>query len=95
MKKESIDRLKNLSALEGFDLVEDNGKLYIQQAECRIIWTDIVDGGMSTSFRFQLSHDYRIFFLKEELKDYLTDCLQKFLSKSEFITLPKNDTFST
>ena len=84
MTQQDIQKLKALCAKEGFDLVEEDGKWYIQQAECRIIWTDIVDGGMATSFRFQLSHDYRISFLKEELKDYLTDCLQRFLSSPNY-----------
>lgn len=92
MTQQDIQKLKNLCAIEGFDLVEEDGKWYIQYADYKIIWIDIVDGGISTSFRFQLSHDYRLSFRQMELKDYLTDCLQKFLTKSQFITLPKDDT---
>jgi hypothetical protein len=82
MTQEEIEKLKDICSKEGFDLVNEDGRWYVQEQGCRIIWTDIVDGGISTSFRFQLSHYYRISFLKDELKDYLTDCLQKFVNEN-------------
>jgi hypothetical protein len=92
MTQQDIEKLKNLCAKEGFDLVEEDGKWYVQEQATRIVWSDLVNYGDSIHFRFRLSRNYKQSLIEEELEDYLTDCLQKFLKKSQFITLPKNDT---
>jgi hypothetical protein len=92
MTQQDIEKLKNLCAKEGFDLVNEDGRWYVQEQECRIVWSDLVNYGDSIHFRFRLSRNYKQSLIEEELEDYLTDCLQRFLKKSQFITLPKNDT---
>ena len=84
MTQQDIQKLKALCAKEGFDLVEEDGKWYVQQQGCGIVWSDLINHGDSFHFRFKLSHDYRLSFLHEELEDYMTDCLQRFLSSPNY-----------
>ena len=97
MKKEDIERLKDICAKEGFDLVKHDGRYYIEQARNRVIYGTLICNHKSGYFYFKVSNPMEIKYLKEELEAFLTNQLEKFLNNelpSKVITYPENVTFT-
>lgn len=99
MKQEDIERLKDLCAKEGFDLIKHDGRYYIEQARNRVIWHKLNtnEHGMYSSFLFQVSNSIEIKHLKEELEAFLTVQVEKFLNNevNSVIVYPKANTSTT
>lgn len=100
MKEEDIERLKDICAKEGFDLIKQDGRYYIEQARNRVVWHRVYTGqhGAYSSFNFQLSNPDEIKYLKEELEEFLVQQLEKFLNNevnSKVITYPPHNTSTT
>lgn len=99
MKQEDIERLKDICAKEGFDLIKQDGRYYIEQARNRVVWHkfNTNEHNMYSSFLFQVSNPDEIKYLKEELEAFLTVQLEKFLNNevNSVIVYPKANTSTT
>jgi hypothetical protein len=99
MKAEDIERLKDICAKEGFDLIKKDGRYYIQETRNRVVWHRLYTGKDSaySSFNFQVSKPDEIKYLKEELEAFLTVQLEKFLNNevNSVIVYPKTKTSTT
>ena len=97
MKTEDLERLKDICAKEGFDLVNQDGRYYIEQARNRVIYGTLRCDHESGYFHFKVSNQGGIKYLKEELEAFLTNQLEKFLNNelpSKVITYPTISTFT-
>lgn len=97
MTQQDIEKLKDICAKEGFDLIKQDGRYYIEQARNRVLWKEIyhADGLGYTLFRFQLSKSDQIKYLKEEIEEFLSQQLEKYLNNdlpSRVVTYPENVT---
>lgn len=97
MKQEDIERLKDICAKEGFEIIKHEGRYYIEEARNRVLWTELNFMNLAgyNVFRFGLSNPNEI--NREELKSFLTSQLEKFLNNelsSKVITYPENVTFT-
>ncbi len=99
MKAQDIERLKDICAKEGFDLIKQDGRYYIEQARNRVVWHRIYTGehGAYSSFNFQVSNPDEIKLRKEELEQFLVQQLEKFLNNelNSVITYPPPNTSTT
>ncbi len=97
MKTEDIERLKDICAKEGFDLIKHDGRYYIEQARNRVIYSKLICYDKVSYFDFRVSNHHEIKYLKEELEAFLTNQLEKFLNndaKSNVVIYPTNTTFT-
>ncbi len=97
MKQEDIERLKDICAKEGFDLIKHDGRYYIEQARNRVIYSELKVFDAKSYFSFQVTNHHEIKYLKEGLEAFLTNQLEKFLNNevnSNVITYPTNTTFT-
>lgn len=98
MKQQDIERIKDLCAKEGFDLIKQDGRYYIQQARNRVIWFELQCYNERNYIHFIVSNQNEIKHLKEELEQFLVQQLEKFLNNelsSKVITYPPHNTSTT
>lgn len=97
MKQEDIERLKDICSKEGFDLIKQDGRYYIEQARNRVTYAKLKCDLHTSYFYFQVSNPIEIKYVKDELEAFLTNHLEKFLNNevnSNVITYPTNTTFT-
>jgi hypothetical protein len=95
--KQDIERLKDICAKEGFDLIKQDGRYYIEQSRNRVIYSKLKCDNQVSYFDFRLSKPDEIKYLKEELEAFLTNQLIEFLNndaKSNVVIYPTNTTFT-
>ena len=97
MKLEDIERLKDLCAKEGFDLIKKDGRYYIEQARNRVVYSKLKCDNQVSYFDFRLSNPDEIKYIKEELEEFLSNQLEKFLNNevNSVITYPPPNTSTT
>lgn len=97
MTQEHIERLKDICAKEGFDLIKQDGRYYIEKSRNRVIDSQLGCVHESSYFQFKVSNPMEIKHLKEELEAFLTVQLEKFLNNevNRVIVYPKANTSTT
>jgi hypothetical protein len=97
MKAQDIERLKDICAKEGFDLIKQDGRYYIEQSKNRVIYSKLKCDNQVSYFDFRLSKPDEIKYIKEELEEFLTQQLEKFLNNelNSVITYPPPNTSTT
>lgn len=98
MKQEDIERLKDICAKEGFDLIKHEGRYYIEEARNRVLWSEICPMTIDkyAVLRFGLSKPNEVNW--KQLEIFLTTVLEKYLNNelpSKVITYPPPNTSTT